>query len=299
MPGSHSEAPGTAENGRLKLREAVLAAAVVGAIALGGGCSGDGVQSPEPSGAESAESSERSLTADAQEFLDLYGSRFDDPVATYHANEAYAFVSDYGAILEDGYISDYDPEVRDGAQSVLGFETYSLDLSIEPDHRLMVEIFNGYMADQMTLYMNALSKNPNAGDVVDDQFREYCSFDANTSTNAAFRDDDKYIANLMSTLGSLVQAYGSNSNYKVLSTEEDDGQSSEVLEGHPLLRFDEDGNIQTLDDQAHVVVMVETFDRDGESEIAYETLTMQLIVTIQPRAFSEAQYTEISIGELK
>ena len=156
-----------------------------------------------------------SIPAEAQAFVDEFGTRYGDPVSTYYAEEAYLAAGNKTRLMSDDYIDVlYDPDGQRNNVSPLGFEHYSVYPELKIDLTTAMKIFNEYTAKVVSSYMNALARNPTpkGTEIVDNEFMYYCS---DTGYANRFTEDDEYIATLMETAKGIVAKYGSAANYTV------------------------------------------------------------------------------------
>ncbi len=247
---------------------------------------------------------EAKVPKEAEEFVANFGDRYDDPVSTYYAEQAYKNINPRGSIIETSSALAYDLEgLRQDKTSELGFEIYELPLDAEINNKLSIDIFNNYTAKQLTTYMNLLARNPDNKDMLDHEFELFCSFVGNTNPNMAgsdFTEDDDKVINLMETVGYVVEKYGSTATYAVTNASE--GASDDISTSfHPneiILGTENNGIIDRFQSAADIVIRIDTF-KDGESTEKYETLQNIELTVIRGPYNPAFSVSTVSIGQVK
>ena len=261
------------------------------------------VNTPTATEAPANPSETQEIPAGAKDFIDEYGSRYDDPVSTYYAESAYRQESRQASILSDEYISEYDFDIPAKDQGILGFETYSLPLDAKIDRRVSMDLFNNYTSDQLTIYMNALARNPNEKEIVNRQFMGFCSFIGEVSPSMLAKGltgyDGRIIA-MMETFDSVVERYGSNANYIVNKASEPANGGTNTLfhDGDTVIGTLDDGVTRQFQSSTDIAISVEIYNSNSQT-IKHEVINdVELIVTRNPynTAFSASG---ISIGQVK
>lgn len=227
-----------------------------------------------------------SVPPEARSFVEQFGNRYTDPVATYYSEIAYETAGDgSGAIIPqeliDGYASD---TFKDGTESFLGgmeylslpFETNIVDESAEASAQFFN---NSAVLGCMNRYMNLVAKNssaPEAINIINDQFLYYCGNDSLSG------GDLGYVQNLMNSLRSVTETYGSNANYSIAPAGADN--DSQEGEGTSFTKYGDYTVIDSLgnDDQVlafsniiDLVVNVDTYD--GENDISHTQETLESV----------------------
>jgi len=222
--------------------------------------------SQSASGEAAATAENASIPAEAQAFVTEYGSRYADPVSTYYAEQAYIAAGNKGRLMPDIYISNYDASAQMNSVSPLGFEWYSVSPDAKIDLTTAMKVFNEYTAKEVSIYMNALSKNPTpeAIAIIDNEFMNYCS---DTNNANRFTEDDEYIATLMETAKGVVAKYGSAANYTVAQGSTVEGRPNSTYFDKDLVTLiqgqDEKGITTKFSNKVNLAVDVEVFN--GES----------------------------------
>ncbi len=267
---------------------------------IGGGCTAKAPQEAEQTTTETAE---EPIPSEAKEFIAEYGARYSDPLSTYYAEKAYRDASDQGSMITDAYVAEYDINSPSGGSSDLGFEFYELPLDSEVSAQLSLDVFNNYTARQLTIYMNTLARNPNGKEVIDDHFKDLCSYNSglDQSPGAAFTKDDPYVENLMDTFGSIVDRHGSNAHYTVTmasETGDDESASSFDMRRTPIVGTDDHGHVGQFSCNADIVVRVDVYNAD-DFVTTYETIEdVELTIIRQPYNTTDS-ISGISIGQVK
>jgi len=287
-----------------KLLRKGLAVALAGAVALGAaGCSGDkvGAKAPEinPSTTSEAVVEAQEIPQEAESFVEQYGSRYEDPVSTYYA--AKALESEYGnksLVLSDEFFVNYNVDSQKNAVSSIGFELYSLPLVDEVSVEDFTKVFNEYVVKELSLYMNSLAKNPTpeAQQVIDFEFTNWCSDAMNRDNNPAPTKDEEYVAKLMSTCKGIVAEYGSSANYTVkrATNNEVEVEGESYVSPHGIvnvLKVDENGKIITFTNNLDMAIVIEKYNDNTPTGETLLISDIQLTYTRQPAGM-------IAIGQI-
>lgn len=289
-----------------KLMRKGLAVALAGAVALGAaGCSGDkvGAKTPEinPSTTNEAVVEAQEVPQEAESFVKQYGSRYEDPVSTYYA--AKALESEYGnrsLVMPNDFFENYNVDSQKNAVSSIGFELYSLPLVDEVGVEDFTKVFNEYVVKELSLYMNSLAKNPTpeAQQVIDFEFTNWCSDAMNRDNNPAPTKDEEYVANLMSICKGIVAEHGSSANYivKKATNNEVEGESYVSPNGIVnVFKIDENGKIITFTNNLDMAIAIEKYNDSTSTRETLLISDIQLTYTRQP----DGMIAIGQIGEVK
>ena len=151
------------------------------------------------------------IPAEAKEFVAEYGARYDDPISTYYAEKSFGLDVGKSVLISNESINNYDMSApMDESSQLIGFEQYQFPPNKEISQNNATWIFNEFTAPQLTLYINALAKNPNPEiqKIIDYEFINYCS-------DRESQEDYKYINTLMDTCKAIVDEHGSNTNFTI------------------------------------------------------------------------------------
>jgi len=237
-----------------------------------------------------------SVPAEALSFVETYKNRYEDPVSAYYSEKAYeAANGGKSLILTDEFVASYEPNKEEFRGSALGFERfpYNYPSGTKMDSGLFMDIYNGYTSKEMSLYMNALAKNPTAEgiEVVDRQFMAYCSSHTDAAGDYAY--DDAYIESLMTTLKRVVEKYGSAANYTATQGTVDGSTGTTLFNANDTVVIGAD-EAQTSDQYTFNYDLVIRIDKyaDGNETVSSEKFKqVNQTVIVRPDGF-------ISIGEL-
>lgn len=264
------------------------------------GCSGQktvGELTREPVAEAPVDPQEKLVPKEAEDWVIAYGPRYDDPVSTYYAARALESVyGNKGLVISDEFFADYNLAAQKNQVSPIGFEWYTLPSAEKRSHEDVIKIFNEYVAKELSLYMNALAKNPTteAEQIIDFEFTNWCSDAMNLDNNPVPTKDEEYIANLMSTCKEVVAKYGSSANYsvnKVTSVKGDGGSYIDPYSNVMIFEVDENGKILTFSNSLDMVIEIDIYNNDT---LIMETLSIsdiQLTYTRQPNGM-------MSIGQM-
>lgn len=267
---------------------------------------------------------EQDIPKEAQSFVEQYGDRYADPVATYYAVEAYQKANgddyDQSVVLSDEYVANfanshgnYDTSGINyvaGGESELGFHDYELPDSEAFDQDTNLKIFNDYFIPMVNRYMNLLAKNPSPDAValIDAQFLECCS---NTGDNFSY--DDQQIEDLMTMAKDIVATGGSEVNYSILPATID---KSDGNVGDGTTFFDglvDEGSFyysntnENLDGMTGAIkeldIRFSGYSYDYDKNKVYSTEDTKVMtndcrftVQKQPTTIAEASFNYVSIG---
>jgi hypothetical protein len=237
-----------------------------------------------------------SVPAEALSFVETYKNRYEDPVSAYYSEKAYeAANGGKSLILTDDFVASYEPNKEEFNGSVLGFERfpYNYPSSTKMDPELFMSIYNSYISKEMSLYMNALAKNPTAEGtgIVDRQFQAYCSYHTDAAGDYTF--DDEYIASLMTTLKRVVTKHGSAANYAATNGTSDQSAGTTLFNPNDtvVIGGDEAATSVQYTFNYDLVIRVEEFS-DKLSTVAWERFKqVNQTIIVRPDGF-------LSIGEL-
>jgi len=227
----------------------------------------------------------------AKGFIESYGNRYDDPLSTYYAEMAYRDnVNDAGSIMTDKYINDFEISTLTRSESSeIGFEKYKIAHDIEYTKELFVKIFNEYTAEQLSRYMNLLSKNTSkkAIEIIDSEFRNYCSSTVHEGMPAAFSIDDVEVNKLMKTAKAIVSKYGSAANYSVALAEiraTDPNKTSfpGVLAAVQFIKYDEQIIKSPQYSGVRLVISIDQYNKKEATNIKETIKNVELTITTQP-----------------
>ena len=276
------------------------------------GCGSDTSKATNPNQptatATAGETQKQPIPVEAKSFVDKYGSRYADPVATYYAVKGYG--TEYfgvGSIIGDGFVDNYDlTNMQDSTNGQLGFETLELPATTENSQATALNVFNEYTAPNLTKYMNWLSKNPGGKtvDFIDNAFRNYCSNTANNNLpNLAFTLDDEYIDNLMNTAKSVVSEYGSTADYTVAPAsinETDPNKSSfpSVITQIGKTKWHEYDVTSMESSGVRLVINVDNYNSKGEVSHINKTFKNTELIIIRQPDYTGAKSNIVSIGKL-
>lgn len=233
------------------------------------------------------------LPGDAKQFISKYGSRFSDPVSVYLTEYGYEQSGNKSLMLSDEAVANYDMSIRPTAEKspLVSFERYNLPVTTGLDQNTAVKIFNEYTAKELTLYMNALAKNPSAKaqEVIDFEFTNYCSNDELSI------DYSKYTQNLMAMCKAMVAKYGNSTQYIIGKG----ALKNDIAPGDTYISSDvpnqgqENSTYKMFSNQA--VLSIETLttsDQGSNSTQEYTTGTIEFIY------YRDNNSTKLSIGQI-
>ncbi len=234
------------------------------------------------------ETQKQPIPTEAKGFVDQYGSRYADPVATYYAEAAYEKKHNgTKSLIGDEYIESYKmTELSNGERSDIGFTNKRVALDKKMDQAGSIDIFNTYISDNLNLYMNMLAKNPTGRtkEIIDNQFMTYCEGTRTAVVNHSDYQMDSYAEKLLDTLCGIVSEYGSSANYKIApATMDNAADRSGTLYSHstpPISLVNSKNKVIGYSDYGiKLVVNIEVFDKKGESYNTTESVdNFQLVV---------------------
>ena len=210
-PAEAPVAPGGLSSGQ-KIVIAVAGALVLvaGGVLIGSQLGSDDEVIDEPT-AEApvvpGEQEPAAVPAEAQGFVDSYGERYAEPVATYYAEQQYkAEDGGLASTLDNEWVSAYvfDNSTTTPESPLYDIGFVRLPLETQINSTTMVDVLNNQeVANGINRYMNLIARNtsPEAVAVIDNEFLKYMGRDNANS------------ANLLATLKSVVSQYGSAANY--------------------------------------------------------------------------------------
>jgi len=253
-------------------------------------------------------SEQKSIPAEAKSFVNEYSTRYEDPVSTYYAEKAYEAKGAKSIVLSNDFINKYEiKNTHYENSSSIGFDLCKLPLNVEVSNSLAINIFDQYTSKELSLYMNALAKNPTAEAeaVIDNQFMNSCSNTINPNVvGSAFPDDDKNIVTLMNTAKTVVAKYGSAANYNVMpgSNNQLDTNSTYFYGSQEVTKIDENKKVMSFQYSVNLLVSIDTYSVDKVSHTNEVIKNISLSIMRQPNtgsADNPANFTYISIGQFR
>lgn len=286
-------------------RKGFIAGVAVGAsVAVAGAALAIGLNLPKGDNANeneppvndpkaTSEAEAPAIPPEAQEFVDAYGSRYDDPVATYYAETAYRQANDDKlVVISQSYIDDYNYESRifdTGELSPLGFPVLRFSPDKEVNLENAVEQFNDALP-ALNQLINLLAKNPTIPEVavIKDEFVKYSGF--NNDTDAG---------HLVDMLHEVTIKYGSAANYIIEEGAITDGSSnteSAFRYGSPVIdAVDENNKITDFSTNLDLLIDITQFDNNGNSTNTTETI-VDAQIGVRASGFDPQNVGYIGIG---
>lgn len=258
------------------------------------------------------------IPEEAKSFVDMFQDRYADPVSVYYAEKSYReTIIQSGAIFGDEFLNSIEIlNYRKDEKNIIGFFAYKLPLSAESNSDTAIKVFNEDTSINLSLYLNDLARNPSqkATDIIDHEFRLYCSNADMLGEPQAFSHDDAEIDMLMDTAKKIVAEYGSAANYSVAKATTSGSDPN-------MTQFNTAINIETHTYTAHVgtdtykhtmddlqsggvklVINIDAFNGDKVTHIDKILDSVQMSIIRQPSVSGGTEsnpdeYTYISIGQ--
>lgn len=248
-----------------------VAATVITATALFNVSASDKDNEPgtQPEATPTGSSQEVAVPPAAQDFINAYGTRYEDPVATYYAEAAYEQKSGGDSLtIGDEYINSYNFESTvAGGKSPLGFDLLSLSADTEVNTQTSKDQFNNAVPTINRL-ISLLSKNPTPQQqaVIADEFVKYSGYGGNP----------EYANNLVTFLEGIVSKYGTSANYTVNpgSTEITDPSQATIFnpDSTPTIDDGSNGEVRAFHNTVTLSISVESYDSANEKTSTTETV---------------------------
>lgn len=241
-----------------------------------------------------------SVPAEAKSFVDEFGSRYTNPVASYYAEKSYE--SQHGGkklVMTDNYINKYEiSDVIKGETSELGFAMTRLPLDATISQETMMQLFNDRTANNLSLLINLLAINtsPKGQEIIKSQFLNACSDTWSERKN----DDDRDVQNLFNTASSIANKIGNNSICKVMPASNQDGTDGTYFNSNinpEIQGIDKNGNTTFFAyNNVVLAISVDSFNDDGKMSNSKMKPTIDLSYMRKP-AVSGAKFTYLSAGQ--
>lgn len=208
------------------------------------------------------------IPQEAQDFVNAYGTRYKDAVATYYAEVAYEQKSGGDSYtIGDDYINTYNFESTvAGVKSPLGFDLLSLSPDAEINVQTSVDQFNNALPT-MNRAINLLAKNPTPEQVavISDEFSLYSGY-----------GKEDYANNLVALFNGIATTYGSNSNYTINPASIETTDSSQATLFDPesatfMNGTDENGNLVSFQNSITLSVSVDTYSSEDQINTSLST----------------------------
>jgi len=202
------------------------------------------------------------VPAEAKDFVDAFGTRYKDPVATYYAEAAFEKETNGDALtIGDDYINTYNFESTvNGGRSPLGFNILSLPFETEINVQSSVDQFNTALPT-MNRAINLLSKNPTPQEisVISDEFSLYSGY-----------GNEDNAAKLIAFFNTIIAKHGTNSNYTIntASSEATDPAQSTIFDAKrvPFIHSEnKDGKAEIFENPITLSISVETYDSENRA----------------------------------
>lgn len=241
----------------------------------------------------------------AELFKEEFGGIYNDPVSTWYSKEAYKTQTGTDLVFSDSQIKSWAKfgELKNSGIP-FGFEEYKLNTGTELSEAMAIEIYNNYTCKELSRYANLLAKNPTpeATALIDRQFESFSSKAGNEKfKDLAFTNDDEAIANLMSTVKSIVAKYGSAANYTFQPGSLEDPvdnpspKGTSFQHGSFTTETDDNDNVIGSNIIANINVSVDIYNKSIVTH-ANETLD-QVYLTILKQPVNSANSIYLSIGQ--
>jgi hypothetical protein len=213
-------------------------------------------------------SQETSIPTEAKDFVNAYGTRYKDPLATYYSEMGYEQSGSKEPLtIGDDYISSYNFESTvAGDKSPLGFDLLRLSPDTAINVQSSVDQFNNALPT-MNHLINLLAKNPTSAEVavITDEFSKYSGY-----------GNEEDAKKLTAFLNGVVTKYGSASNYTInaASSETTDSSHASVFKPDwaPIVDANsENGGVEAFHNTITLSISVESFDSANKKSSAVDT----------------------------
>ena len=211
-----------------------------------------------------------------KQYAEAYKGDFSDPVGTYLSS-----LQDNGNALTvlDEKAAQYNLDSNETSvdADAFGFSVLTDESKTGFGKEDAEALFNKYTCPMLTNYLNALAKNPKHRDIVNHEFKDSCggySFAVNGDTTKVNNSDvKKYADTLVDVLTSVVDKYGSNSDFSIIKINPDKWNDENCTEcADSLSGKNLDGDATHQDDFLQLLINVKTYTDDGKCKETIEKI---------------------------
>lgn len=273
--------------GKVAVTGAGLSLALAAGIGIGGSMSDNDKVAPtdtSTSGPEKPGQNADNVPAEAREFVDTYGAMFNNPVATYYAEQAYITEYNLPTVIDQPYIDSYvmTDNITQEASDMGFWRTY-IPLDKPIDKQTVATFVNDMVIPScLDRYINLAAKNPlpEAAAIIDNEFLKYCG-GIGPASLAPGSDNTENTLQLMATLKAITDKYGSEANYKIApaSLDEADAETATVINAEPEIDSVNESNfITNFDTLITLKVDVDVYDDKNQVTTQKESVELRLTV---------------------